>query len=386
MLFVDVVGSTAMGQQLGPEDIHAVMDGALERFTAVVQAHHGRVLQYTGDGMLAAFGSEETSEDDVESAIRAGLGIVEAARLLQPRMRQLHGVPDFNVRAGVHTGTVLLGGGVDAEGSIRGATVNVAARMEQSAPPGRLRISHDSFRHVRGVFEVTEQPPISVKGVEQPLRSYLVERAKPRAFRVPTRGIEGVHTRMVGRDAELGLLRQRSTRDGRTQRALGHRGRRGRPGQEPAAGRIPAGWTGDACWLLLGRAHPRSALHPYGLLRDMLLRQLQIAEGDAGEVGARQAGRGLAPLFRERGRSADAPARPADRAGLLGQPACQGPARRRGAISRPGLRGRRAVPAPPRRDAGRWWWCSTTCTGPMPVRWSSCAVCCDATATCRCSA
>ena len=116
------------------------------------------------------------------------------------------------VRAGLHTGTVLLGGGVDAEGSIRGATVNIAARMEQSAPPGRLRISHDSYRHVRGLFEVSEPAPIQVKGVDEPLRSYLVERAKPSAFRVASRGIEGVHTQMVGREAELGVLRPPSLR------------------------------------------------------------------------------------------------------------------------------------------------------------------------------
>jgi class 3 adenylate cyclase len=51
VLFVDVVRSTAMGQRLGPEEIHAVMDGALERFMAVVQSHYGRVLQYTGDDL-----------------------------------------------------------------------------------------------------------------------------------------------------------------------------------------------------------------------------------------------------------------------------------------------------------------------------------------------
>jgi hypothetical protein len=101
---------------------------------------------------------------------------------------------------------VLLGGGVDAEGSIRGATVNVAARMEQSAPSGRLRISHDSWRHVRGLFEFEEQPPISVKGVEQPMGSWLVVRALPRAQRGVPRGVDGVSTRMVGRDAELALL------------------------------------------------------------------------------------------------------------------------------------------------------------------------------------
>ena len=95
VLFVDVVGSTAMGQQLEPEDIHAVMDGALVRFTAVVESHRGRVLQYTGDGMLAAFGADAAQEDDAESAIRAGLAIIEEARRLAPTMRQRHDIPDL---------------------------------------------------------------------------------------------------------------------------------------------------------------------------------------------------------------------------------------------------------------------------------------------------
>ena len=302
VVFVDVVGSTSMGQQLSPEEIHAVMDGALERFTLIVQSHHGRVLQYTGDGMLAAFGSEEASEDDVESAIRAGLDIIEEARRQAPQVRQRHGVPDFNVRAGVHTGTVLLGGGVDADGSIRGATVNVAARMEQSAPPGRLRISHDSYRHVRGLFEVTEQDPIRVKGVEQPLRSYLVDRVKPRAFRVPNRGVEGVYTEMVGREAELEVL-QAAFRAAVTARrahvvtVVGDAGL----GKSRLLAEFLQTLNMQTCWLLLARAHPRSALQPYGMLREMLARQLQIGESDSPELGRRKLVDGLTPLLGEKG-------------------------------------------------------------------------------------
>lgn len=298
VLFVDVVGSTAMGQQLGPEEIHAVMDSALERFTAVVRKNHGRVLQYTGDGMLAAFGSEQASEDDVESAIRAGLGVIEDAQRHAPLVRQRHGVPDFNVRAGVHTGTVLLGGGVDAEGSIRGATVNVAARMEQNAPPGRLRISHDSYRHVRGLFEVIEQAPISVKGVDEPLRSYLVERPKPRAFRVPTRGIEGVPAPMVGREAELDILRTAFAAAGaeRRARALTIVGEAGL-GKSRLLAEFRQTLNLQACWLFLGRAHPRSALHPFGLLRDMLMPQFEIGETDPAEQARHKLVMGLEPMF-----------------------------------------------------------------------------------------
>jgi len=302
VLFVDVVGSTAIGQQLGPEEIHAVMDTALERFTAIVQTHHGRVLQYTGDGMLAAFGSEEASEDDVESAINAGLCIIGDAAGLAAPMRERHRIPEFNVRAGIHTGTVLLGGGVDAEGSIRGATVNVAARMEQSAPPGRLRISHDTYRHVHGLFDVTEQAPITVKGVETPLRTYLVDRVKPRAFRVPTRGIEGIQTRMVGREAELEVLcasfdEAVFQRRAHVVHVVGEAGL----GKSRLLAEFQNALNLRICWLLLGRAHPRSAVHPYGLLRDMLARQFQIAEADPAEVGHRKLIDGLAPLFESEG-------------------------------------------------------------------------------------
>lgn len=304
VLFVDVVGSTAMGQQLQPEDIHEVMDGALERFSAIVQANRGRVLQFTGDGMLAAFGADEAHEDDAESAIRAGLGIIEEALRQAPQVRRAHGIPDFNVRAGINTGTVLLGGGVDADGSIRGAVVNIAARMEQSAPAGGLRISHDTYRHVRGVFDVAEQPPISVKGIDTPVRSYLVERARPPSFHATTRGIEGLQTRMVGRDRELDQLEAAfdavvADRSLHAVTVVGDAGlgksrllsefRKVREQHAPS------------CWLLLGRAHPRSVLQPYGLLRDLVSGHLHISDSDSAAEARRKLVEGIERLLGEEG-------------------------------------------------------------------------------------
>ena len=72
MLFVDVVDSTALGGKLEPEDIHLVMDTALARFADIVDRHNGRVLQYAGDSLLAAFGTQEVREDDAENAVLAG--------------------------------------------------------------------------------------------------------------------------------------------------------------------------------------------------------------------------------------------------------------------------------------------------------------------------
>jgi len=86
ILFLDVVGSTTLAQHLDPEAISAVMDDALTRGTAVVQAHRGKVLQYAGDNILAAFGADESREDDTERAVHCGLA-ARSARSRRPCRR-----------------------------------------------------------------------------------------------------------------------------------------------------------------------------------------------------------------------------------------------------------------------------------------------------------
>lgn len=304
VLFIDIVGSTRLIQELDPEDVHAIMDGALAQFTAIAQARHGRVLQYAGDSMLAVFGADTAHEDDPEDAVRAGLALLAEGAQQGEQVLARHGQAGFNVRVGIHTGPVLLGGGVDAEGSIRGLTVNIAARMEQSAPPGALRISHDTYRHVRGVFDVELQPPLLVKGRDAPLTTYLVQRAKPRAFRVASRGIDGVETPLVGRSAELAALCSsfEAVLVGRTLVAVTLVGDAGL-----GKSRLLAEFQNTLevhpkpFWLLLGRSQPHSALLAYGLLRDVLAWRFQIADSDSAELARRKLVDGMAPLFAEEG-------------------------------------------------------------------------------------
>ena len=140
ILFLDVVGSTTLSQHLDPEAISAVMDDALSRGTAVVAAHRGKVMQYAGDNILAAFGANEAREDDTERAVHCGLTLLALCNTLGAEVLAAHHHTGFNVRVGIHTGGVLLGGGVDADGSIRGIAVNIAARMEhRAAVPARRR-------------------------------------------------------------------------------------------------------------------------------------------------------------------------------------------------------------------------------------------------------
>ena len=149
---------------------------------------------------------DEWREDDAERAAHCGLALLALGQAVGAEVLTRHGRAGVGVRVGVHTGGVLLGNGVDAEGIIRGSAVNIAARMEQTAPAVGLRIIHDTYAQVRGLFEVELQEPLLVNGVDALVSSLLVLRAKPRSFRIGTRGIEGVATRTIGRDAELEAL------------------------------------------------------------------------------------------------------------------------------------------------------------------------------------
>ena len=300
ILFVDVVGSTTLSQHLDPEDISGVMDDALARGTAIVEAHRGKVLQYAGDNLLAAFGANGAGEDDAERAVHCGLALLELGKVLGAEVQARHGHTGFDVRVGIHTGDALLGGGVDAEGTIRGIAVNVAARMEQTAPSGALRISHDTYAQVRGMFEVAAQEPLSVKGLDAPVQSYLVTGAKPRSFRIGNRGIEGVATRMIGRDAELGVLQAAFHRLFQERRldavtVVADAG----IGKSRLLYEFEA-WSEarpERFFLFRGRATPATGVQAYGLLRDIVAWRFQIADDDGVEVARRKLEDGIVPLF-----------------------------------------------------------------------------------------
>ena len=124
-------------------------------------------------------------------------------------MANLRSPEKVQLRAGIHSGLVVvgeLGEAAHKEFTASGDAMNLAARLQSAAPPGGTLISHDTYRYVRGVFDVTPRPPLTVKGKSEPLQTYLVRRAKPRPFRNVTRGVAGVETRTVGREAEMQAL------------------------------------------------------------------------------------------------------------------------------------------------------------------------------------
>jgi hypothetical protein len=159
-----------------------------------------------GDGFKALFGAPLAREDDPEMAIRAGLQILAESQEYARELEERWNVRDFSVRVGINTGLVIIGGDTEAENTIMGTAVNLAARLESAAKPGTLLISDYTYQHVRGLFDLQPLEPVSAKGFTDPVQVYLVLRETPRSFRMTTPNVAGIETRMVGRDAELLML------------------------------------------------------------------------------------------------------------------------------------------------------------------------------------
>src|SRR5436305_12595073 len=203
-LFCDVVGSTELASRSDPE----VMRGVMARFYAAirepVERHGGTVEKVIGDALVAVFGIPVVHEDDALRAVRAALEMRNAVR----------GLGEIRARIGVNTGDVLARDATPGESLVVGDAVNVAARLEQSAGPGEVLVGEATWALVAHAVRGELVAPIAAKGKREPLVAWRLEdvdaaaRGHRRRLDLP----------MVGRDAELDLLRwslERTARLGR---------------------------------------------------------------------------------------------------------------------------------------------------------------------------
>src|SRR5208282_5317265 len=139
VMFCDLVGSTALAARLDPEDLRDVIPAYHRAVADVVAGFDGFVAKYMGDGVLVYFGYPRAHEDDVERAVRAGLGVIDAVGRLEFKSVELH------ARVGIATGLVvvgdLIGEGSAQEQSVVGETPNLAARLQALAEPDSVVIA-----------------------------------------------------------------------------------------------------------------------------------------------------------------------------------------------------------------------------------------------------
>jgi class 3 adenylate cyclase len=192
VLFCDIVRSSAMAAQLGPEEFHLVIDGFFQAALAEVHRYEGTVNQFLGDGFMALFGAPIAHEDHARHAVLAALGIVARAE-----------VP---VRVGINSGLVVvgtIGDDLRVDYTAFGDTTVLAARLQAAAEPGAVLVSQQTAELVRGYFQLEEVAPVQVKE-----RTVLPLRVTGLGSRTARLDSGGELSPFTGRDRELAELRR----------------------------------------------------------------------------------------------------------------------------------------------------------------------------------
>jgi class 3 adenylate cyclase/tetratricopeptide (TPR) repeat protein len=206
MLFCDVKGSTAAAEQVDPEVWTGIMNGVFEYMIRPIYKYEGLVPRLMGDAILAFFGAPIAHEDDPQRAVLAGLEIQEGIKPYMEEIRARHGL-EFGLRVGINTGLVVvgeIGSDLRMEYTAIGDAINLAARMEQTAAVGTIQISEETRKLVAPFFELESLGEVEIKGKAEPVKTFRVLGEKAR--RGNLRGIDGLSSPLVGREAQLRAL------------------------------------------------------------------------------------------------------------------------------------------------------------------------------------
>src|SRR5262249_29899843 len=143
VLFADLKGSMELLAERDPEEARQLLDPVLQRMMEAVHRYEGTVNQVMGDGIMALFGAPLAHEDHAVRACYAALAMQDALRCYSDEVRRTHGV-EVQIRVGLNSGEVVvraIGNDLHMEYSAIGETTHLAARMEQLAPPGTIRLT-----------------------------------------------------------------------------------------------------------------------------------------------------------------------------------------------------------------------------------------------------
>jgi len=219
VMFIDLVGSTALSAKLDPEDMREVIRAYQNAVAGEITRFEGHVAKFMGDGVLAYFGWPRAHEDEAERAVRAGLATVAAVAKLTGGGERL------TCRIGIATGLVvvgdLVGEGPAQEEAVVGDTPNLAARLQALAAPGEVVVADSTRRLLGKVFDIVDLEPQALKGMAAPVPAFAVRGERSSESRFAARSGDRLLP-IIGREQELALLleRWRQARGGEGQLVL----------------------------------------------------------------------------------------------------------------------------------------------------------------------
>jgi len=193
VLFCDIVRSSALAAELGPEGFHRVVDRFFALALDEVHRYEGTINQFLGDGFMALFGAPIAHEDHPRRAVLAALGVAQRA--------------EVGIRIGINTGPVVVGAIGDdlrMDYTAFGDTTVLAARLQAAAQPGDVLVSGATAENIDGYFDLEEIQPVEVK--ERTVHAF---RVAGRGMRTSPIDVGEEHlSPFAGRSSELEALRR----------------------------------------------------------------------------------------------------------------------------------------------------------------------------------
>ena len=208
VLFADLKGSMELLADRDPEEAKRILDPVLERMMEAVHRYEGTVNQVMGDGIMALFGAPIAHEDHAVRACYAALRMQDAIRRYTDELRRAQGL-EVQIRVGLNSGEVVvrsIGNDLRMDYTAVGQTTHLAARMEQLATPGTIRLAAETLQLAEGFVQVKPLGPIPVKGLTEPVEVFELTGASAFRTRLQAARARGL-TRFIGRDAEMEQLR-----------------------------------------------------------------------------------------------------------------------------------------------------------------------------------
>jgi class 3 adenylate cyclase/tetratricopeptide (TPR) repeat protein len=202
VLFADVTGSTELGETLDPETLRALMSSFFREAQAVVERHGGVVEKFSGDEVMAVFGTPVAHEDDALRAVRAASEMLTAVEILDDSVANERGIR-FRVRIGINTGEVVAGSGAPGGPFVTGAAVTTGKRLQELAEPSTILIGASTLAFVRDAVEAETLGAREVRGKSEQIEAIRVIAVDPEAMGIA----RALDTPIVGRGRELAALR-----------------------------------------------------------------------------------------------------------------------------------------------------------------------------------
>jgi len=202
VLFADIKGSTALIEDLDPEDAESRLRPALDAMVNAVHRYEGTINRIQGDGIMALFGAPIAHEDN---AVRAAYAALEMQKSVRAACDA-----GVTIRVGLHAGEVLvraIHNDLSFDYDAIGPTVHLAARMEQLASPEAIYCTAHVMRMAKGFIEAVPLGQVSVKGVRQPIDLFRIVGHTAARTRWEVTAARGL-TPFVGRKSEIAELQR----------------------------------------------------------------------------------------------------------------------------------------------------------------------------------